>query len=378
MHMADDAAACALIVHDQVEREIFDEELRRMAQRLAVQRVQHGVAGAVGGGAGALRGRAFAEIGGHAAERALIDLAFLGAREGHAVMLQLIDGGGRVAAEIFDGVLVAEPVGALHRVVHVPAPVVRPHIAERGRDAALRRDRMRAGREHLGDAGRLQSRFGAAERGAQARSARPDHHHVIGVIGERIGAAVGAWRGDAVALAVFRHAQAPRLNLMIATTQVSATATAKKVFRITRHQLRALLVDVVLDDDLHAEPHMIGGRNREQRGEDGDERRSEIGADDIQRLARQPDHGIDQEDEQDQIGEAGDALSPEMFGAGAGRPQALDARERGAVAGHQKRPPLAQADEPDDRRQRQRADERAPGHQADGGEIEAAPVSQMK
>jgi hypothetical protein len=51
----DDAAADALIVHDQVDGEIFDEEFGRVAQRLAVHRVQHGVAGAVGGGAGALR-----------------------------------------------------------------------------------------------------------------------------------------------------------------------------------------------------------------------------------------------------------------------------------------------------------------------------------
>jgi hypothetical protein len=47
---------------------------------LAVQRVQHGVAGAVGGGAGAL-GDALAVIRGHAAEGALIDLAVLGAAE---------------------------------------------------------------------------------------------------------------------------------------------------------------------------------------------------------------------------------------------------------------------------------------------------------
>ena len=48
------------------------------AQRLAIHRVQHGVAGAVGGGAGALR-LALAVVQGHAAERALVDLAVLGA-----------------------------------------------------------------------------------------------------------------------------------------------------------------------------------------------------------------------------------------------------------------------------------------------------------
>ena len=188
----DDAAAGAVLVHDQVDGEILDEELGRVPQRLAVQRVQHGVAGAVGGGAGALGRRAFAELGGHAAEGTLVDAAVLGAAEGHAVVLELVHGLGRVAAEVFDGVLVAEPVGTLDGVVHVPAPVVSAHVAERGGDAALGGHGVRAGREHLGDAGGLQAGLGAAERGAQAGTAGADDDHIVGVVGERIGLAVTA------------------------------------------------------------------------------------------------------------------------------------------------------------------------------------------
>src|SRR6202000_3331596 len=82
---SDYAAANALIVHDQVDREKFDVELRRVAQRLAVHRVQHGVSGTVGCRAGTLR-LALAVVDGHAAERTLIDLAVLGARERYAPM----------------------------------------------------------------------------------------------------------------------------------------------------------------------------------------------------------------------------------------------------------------------------------------------------
>ena len=185
----DHAAAAALVVHDQVDGEIFDEELGRVTQRLAVHGVQHGVAGAVGRGAGALR-LALAEIGGHAAEGALQDLAVLGAREGHAPMLELVNGLGRVAAEIFDGVLVAQPIRPLHRVVHVPAPIVGAHIAERGGDAALRRHGVRAGGKHLGDAGGAQARLATADHGAQPRAAGADHHHVVSVVDDRIGAAI--------------------------------------------------------------------------------------------------------------------------------------------------------------------------------------------
>ena len=103
------AAADALIIHDQVEGEILDEELAIGLQRLLIERVQDGVAGAVGGGAGA-HGRGLAVILHMAAEGALVDAAVFGAGEGHAVMFELDDRGDRLAAHIFDGVLVTQPV----------------------------------------------------------------------------------------------------------------------------------------------------------------------------------------------------------------------------------------------------------------------------
>ena len=117
------------IVHDEVEREIFDEEVHIVFHALAIQRVQNGVAGAVGCGAGALCD-AFPVMRGHAAEGALVDFAFRCARERHAEMLQLVNRFRRITAEIFDRVLIAQPVRPLDGVVHVPAPVILAHIAE--------------------------------------------------------------------------------------------------------------------------------------------------------------------------------------------------------------------------------------------------------
>src|SRR5689334_24986045 len=158
------------------------------------------MAGAIGSRAGALR-LGLAILRGHAAERPLVYLAVVGARERHAPMLQLVHGFRRVADHVFDRVLVAEPVRSLDGVVHVPTPVVGMHVAERGRDATLRRDRVRAGRKHLGDAGGAQARLAAAYHGPQARAAGANHDHVVGVIFDRIGLAVAGGTG-AVALAV--------------------------------------------------------------------------------------------------------------------------------------------------------------------------------
>jgi hypothetical protein len=74
-------------------------------------------------------------------------------------MLQFDNRRDGFAAHIFDGVLIAQPVRALDGVVHVPAPVVLAHVAERGGNAALRGNGVRAGRENLGDAGGLQALF---------------------------------------------------------------------------------------------------------------------------------------------------------------------------------------------------------------------------
>ncbi len=186
----DHAAANALVIHDQVDGEKLDIEFRGVTQRLAVHGVQHGVAGAVGGGASPLR-LALAVVQRHAAERALIDLAVLGARERHAPMFQLVNGFRCVAHHIFDGVLIAEPVRPLDGVVHMPAPIVRMHVAERRGDAALGGYRMRARRKYLGDTGGAQPGLAAADHRAQTRAAGADHDDVIGMVFDRIGLSIG-------------------------------------------------------------------------------------------------------------------------------------------------------------------------------------------
>ncbi len=182
-----DPAAGALVVGDQVEREVLDKEFRMMAQRLLVERVDDRVAGAVGGGAGALGHVALAVILHLAAERPLVDPPILGARERHAEMLEFDHCRDRVAAHVFDRVLVAEPVRALDRIVHVPAPVVGAHVGKCRGDPALRRDGMAAGRKHLADAGGLQTRHRRPQGRAQPGTAGADDNHVIAVVGDRVG-----------------------------------------------------------------------------------------------------------------------------------------------------------------------------------------------
>ena len=214
----DHALAHAVFRHDQVEREILDVEFGVVAQGLAIERVQDGVAGTVRRRAGALHRGAFAVVLHVAAEGALVDAAILGAREGHTIVLQLIHGLGGLTGEILHGVGVAEPVGALHRVVHVPFPAVRRHVLQRGGDAALCCHRVGAGGKHLGDAGRAQALLGHAEGGAQTGTAGADHHHIVGVFDKFIG---------------LGHVdQPPKAILMTANTDPRPTAAQKKMLAI--------------------------------------------------------------------------------------------------------------------------------------------------
>jgi len=177
-------------VHDQVEREVFHEELDLVLQALLIQRVQNGMAGAVGRRTGAHR-RGLAVILHMAAEGALVNAAILGAGEGHAVMFELNDRGDRLAAHIFDGVLVTQPIRALDGVIHVPAPVILAHIAQGRADAALGGHRVAARGEDFGDAGGFEAGGPHAEGGAQTGAAGAHHHHVIGVVDNSIGARAG-------------------------------------------------------------------------------------------------------------------------------------------------------------------------------------------
>ena len=85
----------------------------------------------------------------------------------------------RFLAHVFDRVLIAQPIGALNRVVHVPAPIILTHIAERGTDTALCCHSVTARGEALCDTGRLEAGLGQAECRPQAGAARADYDNIV-------------------------------------------------------------------------------------------------------------------------------------------------------------------------------------------------------
>ena len=180
----DDAAALA-IHHDEIEHEILDEKLGTDPQGLPIERVDQSMSRSIRRSACA-GDRIFAEVAHMPAERPLIDLSVFGAGEGHPRMLQFDDRGDGLPAHVFDRVLVAEPVGPLDRVVHMPLPTVLAEVAETGCNAALGRDRMTACRKHLCDAGSRQACFDGALGGTQTGTAGTDDDHIKRMVDELV------------------------------------------------------------------------------------------------------------------------------------------------------------------------------------------------
>ena len=102
-------AARAVIIHDQIKGNIFDKELGFMLQALLIQGMEHRVTGTVSRGTGPFN-RRLTVITGVTTKRALVDFAIFGARKRHAVMFKFMNSRHRIAAHIFDCVLITQPV----------------------------------------------------------------------------------------------------------------------------------------------------------------------------------------------------------------------------------------------------------------------------
>src|SRR3546814_15396615 len=94
-------------------------------------------------------------------------------------MLKLYDGGDRLATHVLDGILVAQPIGALDRIVEMPLPTVFLDVAKRSRNATLRRHGMAPSRKDLGNPGRSPPFFRHSKRPAPPRPPGPDDHEAV-------------------------------------------------------------------------------------------------------------------------------------------------------------------------------------------------------
>src|SRR5690606_3374676 len=155
----------------------FDEKLRTGSDVTLVQRVQQGVTGPVSGGTGALHGL-FTEVGRVATKRTLVNSAIRVAIERHAEVFEFVNGMGCFTAHVFNRVLVAEPVGALDGVEHVPVPVVFAHVAQRSTNTSLRGNRVRTRGEHFGQYSHGQPGLCKLQRATHTGSAGAHNHHI--------------------------------------------------------------------------------------------------------------------------------------------------------------------------------------------------------
>mmetsp|Transcript_69425 Transcript_69425/g.145005 ORF Transcript_69425/g.145005 Transcript_69425/m.145005 type:complete len:556 (-) Transcript_69425:101-1768(-) len=156
LHAHGDASqAPAIVAHDQVHGEVLHEEQAVELQGHAVQGVQNGVASSVGSGRASVGLATLAELQALTTEGALVDLAFRSSGEGQTEGLQLQDDLRGQSAHVLNGILIAQPIGTLHGVVGMPAPVVLGHVGQGTVDSTLGSHSVGSSGEDLGDAGGL-------------------------------------------------------------------------------------------------------------------------------------------------------------------------------------------------------------------------------
>ena len=113
------------------------------------------------------------------AERALGDPPVGRPREDRSPALELVDVVRRLVAEDLDRVLVAEVVGALHRVERVLLRIVLGGVAERRVDAAFGRARVASHRVDLRHHRDVRARVEGLDRRAHPGAAGADDHDVV-------------------------------------------------------------------------------------------------------------------------------------------------------------------------------------------------------
>ena len=149
----------AVLITNQILRRPFHKELRIGTDVLLIQGMQHCMTCTVSNRAGTFY-CTFTVFGSMTAKRTLINFAAFDAVKRHTHVFQLNHRFRRGATHKLNRILVAQPVGTFHSIVHVPVPTVLLHITQRGRNTALRRYGMRTGREHFRQNGTIQTGLG--------------------------------------------------------------------------------------------------------------------------------------------------------------------------------------------------------------------------
>ena len=191
--------AVALVVHDQICREILDKVGCVVVKRSSVKSVEKRMTSSVSDAAASMSLATLSVFERLTAKRSLVDLAFWGSGERHTIVLELDDGVGSFSSHVVDCVLVTEPIGALDSVVHVVLPAVFFHVAESGVDSSLSGDGVRSsweelnrlrtedgGKDYLGDASSVEASFRQAKGSTETSSTGADDESVEFVINDFI------------------------------------------------------------------------------------------------------------------------------------------------------------------------------------------------
>jgi hypothetical protein len=208
-HVQSDDTDTLAILHEQVERKVFDEEVGVVSKRLTVQGVENGVTRSIGGGGTSVCLTTLAVLEGLTTERSLVDLSFLGSGEGYTVMFKLDNSVWCFLAHVVNRILVTQPITTLDGIVHVPPPIIFRHVSECGVDTTLRSDGVRTGREELGNTCGLESCFCETECCSETCTTGTDNNSIEFVVDYWVSLMLTEASSFSRSVSPTRHSQSP-------------------------------------------------------------------------------------------------------------------------------------------------------------------------
>jgi hypothetical protein len=135
------------ILHNEIHGKVLDEEDTVVSQCSAEQSVEHAMSSSISNSAASVGLTSLSEVLRLSTKGSLINLAFIGSRERHAVALQLINGFGSFSSHVLNSVLITKPISTFNGVVEVPLPVIFMHVSKSSVNSTLSSDSVRPGWE---------------------------------------------------------------------------------------------------------------------------------------------------------------------------------------------------------------------------------------
>ena len=136
-HVISHNTSAVFTFHNEIKREILNEEYAIISECSAEEGVKHRMTSAISDSAAAICLTAMTKILRLSSKGSLIDFTLFSSAKWHTVGFKLENRLWSLFGHVVDSVLISEPITTFDSVVKMPSPIVRMHVSECGINTTL-------------------------------------------------------------------------------------------------------------------------------------------------------------------------------------------------------------------------------------------------